>query len=182
MRKVVGYLLMSLDGVVEEPDDWMRDFDEDMQDNMVELINAQDAVLLGRVMFQEWATVWPNADFAPAFKQFINTVHKYVISTTLNSAGEWEPATLIKQNVAQEIAKLKQQPGKNIGVHGSITLTRSLLHQGLLDELMLVVSPALAGKGRRLLTPEDSLTLLKLVSSKSSRTGALLLTYQPVQQ
>src|ERR1051326_4948041 len=122
MRKVVGYLLMSLDGVVEEPDDWMKDFDEEMQDNLVEVINAQDAVLLGRVMYQEWATVWPKADFAPAFKQFINTVHKYVISTTLNSADEWEPATLITHNVAQEIATLKQQPGKNIGVHGSITL------------------------------------------------------------
>ncbi|HLZ59699.1 MAG TPA: dihydrofolate reductase family protein [Ktedonosporobacter sp.] len=181
MRKVVGYLLMTLDGVVEEPGDWLEHFDEDMRENMVEVINAQDAVLLGRVMYQEWAAYWPTASDELPFASFINNVPKYVVSASLSSVDEWQPATLIRGDVSQEIAKLKQQPGKNIGAHGSITLVRSLLEQGLLDELMLIVSPVLAGGGRRLLTEGDSLKRLKLVSARSTRTGALILTYQPVQ-
>ena len=180
MRKVVGYLLMTLDGVVEEPEKWLEHFDEDMTENMVEVINAQDAVLLGRVMYQEWATYWPTATDEPLFADFINNVPKYVVSTTLSSVDEWQPAILIKGNVSQEIAQLKQQPGKNIGAHGSITLVRSLLEQGLLDELVLVVSPVLSGGRRRLLNEENSLKRLKLISSKPTRTGTVILTYQPL--
>jgi len=180
MRKVVGYVLMTLDGVVEAGE-WIENFDGDMRENMVEVINTQDAVLLGRVMYQEWAAYWPDATDEPAFASFINTVPKYVVSTTLSRVDEWQPATLLKGNVSQEIAQLKQQPGKNIGVHGSLTLVRSLLEWDLLDELMLVVYPVLVGGGRRLLKEGESLKRLKLVSSKSTRTGALILTYQPLQ-
>lgn len=172
---------MTLDGVVEEPGEWLEHFDEEMRENMVDVINAQDAVLLGRVMYQEWATYWPTATDEPLFASFINTVPKYVVSTTLSSVDEWQPATLIKGDVSQQIAQLKQQPGKNIGAHGSITLVRFLLEQGLLDELVLIVSPVLVGSGRRLLKEGNSLKRLKLVSSKPSRTGALILTYQPLQ-
>jgi dihydrofolate reductase len=181
MRKVVGYLLMTLDGVVEDPGAWLEHFDEDMTENMVEVINAQDAVLLGRRMYQQWATYWPTATDEPLFANFINNVSKYIVSTTLSSVDEWQPATLIKGDVFQEIAQLKQQPGKNIGAHGSITLVHSLLEQGLLDELVLIVSPVLVGSGRRLLKEGNSLKRLKLVSSKPTRTGALILTYQPIQ-
>ena len=181
MRKVVGYLLTTLDGVVEDPGEWLEHFDEDMRENMVEVINAQDAVLLGRVMYQEWATYWPSATDEPLFADFINNVPKYVVSTTLSRVDEWQPAILIKEDVSQKIAQLKQQQGKNIGAHGSITLVRSLLELGLLDELLLIVSPVLKGSGRRLLNEENSLKRLKLVSSKPTRTGALILTYQPLQ-
>ena len=181
MRKVVGYLLMTLDGVVEEPGEWLEYFDEDLRENMGEVINEQDAVLLGRMMYQEWATYWPTATDEPLFASFINTVPKYVVSTTLSSVDEWQPAKLIKGNISQEIAKLKQQPGKNIGAHGSIILVCSLLERDLLDELILIVFPVLVGGGRRLLKEGDSLKRLKLVSSKSTRTGALILTYQPVR-
>ena len=181
MRKVVGYVLMTLDGVVEEPGEWLEHFDEEMRENMVEVINAQDAVLLGRVMYQEWAAYWPTATDEPLFASFINTVPKYVISTTLSRVDEWQPATLLKGDVSQEIAQLRQQPGKNIGAHGSLTLVRSLLEQGLLDELVLLVFPVLVGGGRRLLKEGDSLKRLQLVSSKPTRTGALILTYQPLQ-
>jgi len=107
MRKVVGYLLMTLDGVVEAGD-WIADFDEDMRKNMVEVINAQDAVLLGRATYQEWAAYWPTDTGEPTFASFINTVPKYVVSNTLNSVEEWQPATLLKGDVSQEIVKLKQ--------------------------------------------------------------------------
>src|SRR5579859_3192642 len=172
MRKLVGYLLMTLDGVVEDPSDWLEHFDEDAHENMVEVINAQDAVLLGRVMYQEWAAYWPTNTDVPSFANFINNVPKYVVSKTLSQV-EWQPATLIKTDVFQEIAQLKERPGKNMGAHGSITLIRSLLKHGLLDELMLVVFPVLAGGGRRLLQEGDSLARLNLVSSRSTRTGAL---------
>ena len=178
MRKVVGYLLMSLDGVVEDPSPWLEYFDQDASDNMVEVINAQDAVLLGRVMYQEWAAYWPAVTNEHPFANFINHVRKYVVSTTLSSVDQWQPATLIKSNVFQEIAQLKQQPGKNIGVHGSITLVHSLLEHDLLDELELLVFPVLAGHGRHLLSQENSVQQLKLVRSKSTSTGALILTYQ----
>ena len=181
MRKIVGYLLMSLDGVVEEPSDWLEHFDEDAEQNMVNVINAQDAVLLGRVMYQQWAAYWPTATDSPSFADFINNVPKYVVSTTLDSVDIWQPATLINSDVFHEIAELKKLPGKDIGAHGSITLIRSLLQHGLLDELSLVVFPVLAGKGRRLLTDENSLKRLRFVSSKPTRTGALILTYQVIE-
>ena len=181
MRKVVGYLLMSLDGVVEQPLDWLEHFDEDASENMVKVINAQDAVLFGRVTYQEWAAHWPTATDPQSFADFINNVPKYVVSTTLNSVDMWQPATLINGDVFHEIAELKKLPGKDIGVHGSITLIRSLLQHGLLDELSLVVFPVLAGKGRHLLTDENSLKRLRFVSSKSTRTGALILTYQVIE-
>lgn len=177
MRKVVGYLLASLDGVVEAGD-WIEQFDEDMRTFMVEVINEQDAVLLGRVTYQEWAAFWPTATDEAAFARFINPVHKYVVSTTRSADTQWQPATVISGDVIQTLAQLKQQPGKNIGVHGSLTLMRSLLERDLLDELILVVYPVLLGGGRRLLHEDDRLQQLRLVSSKTTRTGGLLLTYQ----
>ena len=181
MRKIVGYLLMSLDGVVEEPFAWIEHFDEDASQNMVNVINAQDAVLLGRVTYQEWAAYWITASDELPFKAFINNVPKYVVSTTLNNVDIWQPATLINGNVFHEIAELKKLPGKNIGAHGSITLIRSLLQHGLLDELSLVVFPVLAVRGRHLLTDENSLKRLRLVSSKPTSTGALILNYQVIE-
>src|ERR1051326_2963637 len=99
MRKVVGYLLMSLDGVVEDPSDWFEYFDDDARDNMVEVIDAQDAVLLGRVTYQQWAAYWPPVTDEHPFAYFINHVRKYVVSTTLSSIDEWQPTTLKKNNI-----------------------------------------------------------------------------------
>jgi dihydrofolate reductase len=180
MRKVVGYLLTSVDGVVEAGD-WIDQFDEDMREFMVEVINAQDAVLLGRVTYQEWAAYWPSAPAESPFARFINPVRKYVASTTLSNVEEWQPAILIKGDISQTIAQLKQQPGKNIGAHGSLTLVRSLLERDLLDELILVVFPILLGGGRRLLHKGDGLKSLNLISSRTTRTGGVLLTYQLAQ-
>ena len=125
MRKVIGYLLMSLDGVVEEPGDWLEHFDEDVQQNMIEVINAQDAVLLGRGMYQEWARYWPATKEEPAFADFINPVHKYVVSTTLQQA-EWNNSTIINGDIAAEIARLKEQPGRDLLVFGSGRLAGTL--------------------------------------------------------
>ncbi len=168
MRKVVAGLFITLDGVVESPDKWQEHFDEDMGEAMMEQLASQDAVLLGRVTYQEWASYWPSATDEP-FASFINSTPKYVFSNS----------TLIKGDLAQEIAQLKRLPGKNIGTAGSPTLVRSLLEQGLLDELILLVHPVVAGSGKRLFKDGNSLKRLQLLSSKPTRTGTVILTYQP---
>jgi len=187
MRKVVGGLFTSLDGVVEaellpqpQAEEWTP-FYADMQDFMVEAINEQDAVLLGRGTYQAWAAFWPNAPAELPFAGFINPVPKYVVSTTLTNVEAWQPTTVLTGDIPQTIAHLQQQPGKNIGVHGSLTLMRSLLEWDLLDELNLGVLPVLLGGGRRLLNDGDRLKRLQLVGSKSTKTGGLLLTYQRAQ-
>jgi dihydrofolate reductase len=144
----------------------------------VEAINEQDAVLLGRGTYQAWAAFWPTAPAELPFTRFINLAPKYVVSTTLSNVEAWQPTTVITGDIPQTIAHLQQQPGKNIGVHGSLTLIRSLLEWDLLDELTLGVLPILLGGGRRLLNEGDSLKRLQLVSSKSTQTGGLHLTYQ----
>ena len=178
MRKIVSGLFIALDGVVEAPNKWQEHFDEDMGEAMMAQLNSQDAVLLGRVTYEEWAPYWPTATDEP-FASFINSTPKYVFSTTLDSVEEWQNSTLIKGDLAQEIAQLKQLPGKNIGTAGSPTLVSSLLEQGLLDELILLVHPVVVGNGKRLFQDGGSLKRLNLLSSKTTRTGTVILTYQP---
>ena len=181
MRKVVSGLFISLDGVVESPDQWQFDnFDDDMMASMTSQIAAQDTVLLGRVTYQDWASFWPTSTDEP-YASFINNTPKFVFSTTLDKV-EWKSSTLIKGNLAEEIAKLKQRPGKNIGVSGSPTLVRSLLQNDLLDELTLMVHPVVVGSGKRLFKDGDDLKRLKLVNTKTTRSGVIILTYQPARR
>ena len=140
-------------------------------------IAAEDTILLGRVTYQEWAPYWPTSTDEP-YASHINNTPKYVVSTTLNKV-EWKNSTLIKGNLAEAIARLKQQPGKNIGVAGSPTLVRSLLQNDLLDELILMVHPVVVGSGKRLFKDGDNLKRLNLEDSKTTRTGVVILTYQP---
>lgn len=178
MRKVIAGLFISLDGVTESPDKWQFDhFDEDMMVAMTAHLNAEDTILLGRVTYQEWVGYWPTATDEP-YASHINNTPKYVFSTTLDRV-EWKNATLVKGNLVEEINKLKNQPGKNIGVAGSPTLVRSLLQNDLLDELTLMIHPVVVGTGKRLFKDGDQLRRLNLVDSKTTRTGVMILTYQP---
>lgn len=184
MRKVVASLFISLDGVTESPDKWQFEhFDDDMMAAMTTAIAGIDTILFGRVTYEEWVPYWPTATDEP-FASFINNTPKVVVSTTLDKVewGKWNKITLIKGNFAEEIAKLKQQPGKNIGVNGSPTLVRSLLQQDLLDELQLTIHPVVAGSGKRLFKDSDNLKRLKLVDNKTTRTGVVIVTYQPRQK
>jgi dihydrofolate reductase len=141
-----------------------------------------DVMMLGRVTYQEFASYWPYQNSADQpFTDYLNNTPKYVVSTTLEEPLEWQNSTLIKENVAEEIAKLKRQPGKNIGITGSGTLVRSLLRDGLLDELSLMVHPIVVGSGRRLFEDGGDLKALKLVDSKTFGTGVLYLTYRPAR-
>jgi dihydrofolate reductase len=181
MRKVVSWLFISLDGVVEAPNEWQFDvFDEAMGAAIASQMEAEDAILMGRVTYQEFASFWPASTDEP-FASHINKAPKYVVSTKLDKAewGNWDQPTLIKGNLAKEINTLKKQSGKNIGVSGSPTLVRSLLQDDLLDELKLMIHPVVVGKGKRLFTEDVDLKRLKLVDSKVTGTGVAILTYQP---
>ena len=111
----------------------------------------------------------------------MNGVRKYVVSTTLEEPLEWQNSILIGDNVAEEISRLKEQPGKDISISGSPTLVRSLLQDGLLDELRLMVHPIVVGSGKRLFEEGGDQKALELLDSETFSTGVLYLTYQPAQ-
>lgn len=181
MRKVSSGLFISLDGVTESPDQWQFDhFDEGMMAALGVFLAETDAILMGRVTYQEWAGYWPTSTDEP-FASFINKIPKYIVSTTLDRVewGKWDSITLIKDNLAGAINRLKQQPGKNIGVTGSPTLVRSLLQNDLLDELTLMVHPVVVNRGKHLFEDGGELKRLKLVDNKTTPTGVAILTYQP---
>ncbi len=181
MRKVVASLFISLDGVVESPNQWQFEhFDEDMMASIKAHITAEDALLLGRVTYHESAAYWPTSTDEP-YASHINNTPKYVVSTTLDKVawGKWNNVMLIKENLAQEITRLKQKSGKKIGVAGSPTLIYSLLQNDLLDELTLMIHPVVVGRGARLFQDGGDLKRLKLLDSKMTRTGVAIQTYQP---
>jgi dihydrofolate reductase len=180
MRKVTAGLFVSLDGVTESPEKWQLPyFNDEMGEAIGAAMAAADAMLLGRVTYQEFASYWPGvrSEDQP-FADYMNNTPKYVVSTTLDTV-EWSNSTLIKGNLAEEITKLKQQPGKNIGITGSTTLVQSLLQDDLLDELGLMIHPVVVGSGKRLFEEGGDLKALKLIDSKTFSTGLVSLTYQP---
>jgi dihydrofolate reductase len=180
MRKIIVSEFVSLDGVIEAPQNWHFPFvtDDMMQIVMSQLMGA-DAYLYGRKTYEEFASYWPNAtDDGSGMADKLNRTPKYVVSTTLQSV-DWQPATLIKGNVAEEIRKLKQGPGGDIGLTGSATLIQSLLKGGLIDELQLMVHPVVVGSGKRLFKDGMDKADLKLVETKVFDGGVVLLVYRP---
>ena len=175
VRTVVAYEFLSLDGVAERPDEFVTDFDDVMHENLDRVIATQDAVLLGRRTYDEWAEFWPRSDIEP-FASFINGVEKFVVTST-TPAAIWANATVVEGGLVEFVTKLRQQPGNDIGVHGSIALTQSLLGQGLVDELRLVIAPALHGNGRKLFAkgPPRRLRLTRNITSPS---GCVLLDFE----
>lgn len=175
MRKVVAYELLSLDGVAEEPTDFITDWDDEMDANLARVIAGQDAVLLGRRTWDDWAAFWPKSEIEP-FATFINSVQKFVVSST-PPTPDWRNTSLVEGDLTAFVNDLKRQPGNDIGVHGSISLTQALLEERLIDELRLVVAPALQQRGRRLFE-QAAQTRLTLTQSVVSSTGYLLLDYR----
>jgi dihydrofolate reductase len=180
MRKVVAQLFYSVDGVVERPDKgWAIFPDADTGEEMSGLMAREDDVLLGRVTYEEWAGYWPNSKDEP-FASFINNVHKHVASKTLKRT-DWKNSSVLGPDVPAAVRKLKDSPGRDIGVHGSIRLVQSLLREGLIDELVLFVMPATAGQGlRRLFDPGAEVKPMKLVRSRVAKNGIAILTYAGV--
>ena len=175
MRKVVLYELLSLDGVAEEPGDWMRDSDRPIFDNLARIIERQDDVLLGRGTFDYWAGYWPTSDIEP-FATFINTTPKHVFSSH-ELTQQWANTVVVDRPAEEYVAELKQADGGDIGIHGSISRAPSLLAAGLVDELRLVVAAAIAGSGRRLFDAVGQHGGLELAAADQTPKGTLLLTY-----
>jgi dihydrofolate reductase len=185
MRKLVLYTLTSVDGAVDDPRRYFANndptvesapvLDQVMVDLEAQLIGSQDTVLLGRNMYEEWSRYWPTSDEQP-FADFINSGKKYVVTST-PLTNSWANAEAVAGPIADIVRDLKALPGRDIGVHGSVTLAQSLLAAGLVDELQLAVGPVLDPKGRRLFEGLDDLRRLALVSATPTPGGTVWLTY-----
>jgi dihydrofolate reductase len=175
MRSVVLYSLLSLDGEAESPDRYVLDWDDAMDANLAAVVAEQDAVLLGRQMYDEWSLHWPPSDMAP-FAPFINGVAKYVFTST-PLTRPWTRTTVVHEPAESYVAGLKATDGGSIGVHGSLTLAQSLLRAGLVDELRLVTAPVTTGTGRRLFDGLDR-QRWALAEVTGTPSGALLQHYR----
>jgi dihydrofolate reductase len=178
MRKVVVYELVSLDGVAEDPDTFFADWDDAMEANLAAVIAAQDAVVLGRRSYNEWAGFWPGSEIEP-FATFINGVAKYV-TTSAPLDREWANASVVDGGLVEFVRDLKDRPGGDIGVHASISVAQTLLAADVVDELRLVIAPRIVGRGRRLLDGLPSLRL-ESIRSTTSPTGYLLVDYRLIR-
>jgi dihydrofolate reductase len=175
MRKLVVTEFLSLDGVMENPGWTFPFWNDEIANFKGEESLASDALLLGRVTYEGFAAAWPNSTDQGA--DYFNGVRKYVVSTMLDKA-DWNNSVLIKNNVVEEINRLKQQDGKNIIVHGSGRLIETLMQHDLVDEYRLLVYPVVLGTGQRLFESENK-AKLKLVDSKVVSSGVLALVYEP---
>ena len=176
MRKVVLYHLVSLDGVAEEPSNWVFAFDDAAQENLAGIIAKQDAVLLGRKTYEYWVGYWPTSDMAP-FASFINGTTKHVYSSTLRRL-EWANSSLVSTSALDHVRELKAQDGGDIGVHGSIDLSQALMRAGVVDEVQLVIAPTIAGTGRRLFQDRAIGQRMSLVDLARTPSGLVLATYE----
>jgi dihydrofolate reductase len=175
VRKIVVYELLSLDGVAEDPDQFIADWDEAMDANLAAVIATQDAVILGRRSYAEWARFWPTSQIEP-FATFINGVPKHVATSTPLDQ-DWANATVIGGDLLEYVRDLKHQSGGDIGVHASISVAQALLAGGVVDELRLVIAPRIAGGGRRLFDGVPSIEL-ESIETEISPTGSLLIGYR----
>ena len=183
---------LSLDGVYQAPGapdedtdggfrhgGWQRQyFDEVLGAAGAEGMAQTDAHLFGRKTYEIMAAYWPTAPQDDPYADHLNNVPKYVASRTLQRV-EWQNSSLIRGDVAVEVRKLKEQAGKNIAVLGSGNLVQSLMKHDLVDELSLAVFPIVLGSGKKLFPSGDEVRHLRLLDSKSTTTGGVILTYQP---
>ena len=179
-RKIIVTEFLTLDGVMEDPQNWSFPYwtDEIGKFKHDELFES-DAQLLGKVTYKGFAAAWPGRTDADGYADRINSLPKYVVSTTLSEADlTWENSHLINENVAEEIQQLKEQTGQNILVHGSATLVHSLVQYDLVDEHRLMIFPLVLGTGKRHF--KDGISAkLKLIESRTFSSGVVLLRYQP---
>lgn len=187
MRKVIVQEYMSLDGVMEDPGGaegfehggwtvpyWNDEIGQVQQDELF----ASDALLLGRVTYQGFAAAWPSMTDEAGFADRMNGLPKFVASTTLQEPLAWNNSRLITGDVAEEVAKLKQQPGQDILIYGSGELVRRLGQHDLIDEYRLLVYPVALGSGKQLFRDGSKISL-RPVETRALGSGVVLLSYQP---
>jgi dihydrofolate reductase len=188
MGRIVVTEFVSLDGVMEDPGGsenfkhgaWSFEIDRGEEGDKFKLDEtlSSEALLLGRVTYEGFAKAWPSRDgeFADKF----NSMPKYVVSSTLEEP-EWNNSTVLRGDVAQEVAKLKQELDGNIVVHGSAQLVQTLVEHDLVDELRLMVYPVVLGAGKRLFGETSDKKPLQLVGSQAVGDGVTILTYEPTR-
>ena len=176
MGYIKSGLFISLDGVVEAPQAWhMPYLDDELGAVIGELMSGNDAMLLGRRTYEEFAGYWPNADPADPMTSAMNSSRKYVVSRTLTDPA-WENTTLVSGDVEARLTELKA--GSRLATTGSAALVQWLLERGLVDELHLLVHPIVVGHGGKLFA--DGATVpLRLSSSRALKSGVLHLVYAP---
>jgi dihydrofolate reductase len=183
MRRIVNSTYISLDGVIENPQDWPSTGDDDGAAGTIQtdLLFACDAVLMGRHTYDGFAPAW-SARSGDEYSDRINSMAKYVVSSTLEKP-EWNNTTVIGGDVVAEIKRLKDQPGQDIVQYGFGRLSYTLLEHGLLDELRLWVHPFLVRSGgpQDLLFREGQLAKFDLVDTRALKSGIVILTYRPQQ-
>jgi dihydrofolate reductase len=146
---------------------------------MMEAFAATGGMLLGRLTYENFAAHWPNQPADDPIAPTMNGLEKYVVSTTLSEPLSWQNSTLIKDDVRGAIGRLKQGSGKEIQVIGSGELVQTLIEHDLVDSYRLMIHPLVLGKGKRLFRDGTALSRFRLVDSKPTTTGVLLLTYEP---
>lgn len=185
MRRIVVTEFVSLDGVMEDPGGsegtehggWTFKFDdpEGMKYKLDEVMD-HDAMLLGRITYEGFASAWPGLKDEVGFADKMNAMPKYVVSRTLAQA-DWSNSTVLSGEVAEEVTVLKQQDGGDILVAGSASLVRELIAHDLVDEYRLMVFPIVLGSGKRLFADAPGTPVLKLVDLKRLDSGTVILTY-----
>jgi dihydrofolate reductase len=183
MRKLVVTENITVDGVIDATGGWFDPTDPTIdQSDLIEQTQrhaeAADAFLCGRNTFEAFRGFWPKqADDTTGVTDYLNRVHKYVVSSTITDPG-WENSTVLSGPLAAEIGRLKEQPGRDIVATGSISLVHSLIAEGLVDEYRLFVHPTVVGTGARLFEDATSVPDLELAESRTFRSGVVLLTYR----
>ena len=179
MRKIKSNFFISLDGVVEAPDQWhFPYFNDEMGAAVGAGFATTDAILMGRVPYDEWAAYWPAHADEP-FGDVMNSIKKYVVSDSLQEAA-WQNSEIVGGDVAKKLGEIKAQEGGDVTMSGSATTVRWLLREVLLDELNLLVHPIVVGDGMaRLFPPDEPRIPLELVNSETFQNGVLNLRYAP---
>jgi len=184
MRKVVVTEFISIDGVIQEPHLWHFPFwSDEMGAYKSRELNATGALLLGRTTYDGFAEAWPQYENDPdvnadGFATRMNTLPKYVVSTTLTDPA-WNNSHVIRENVAGKIAKLKEEDGQDIYIHGSGVLINSLIDEGVIDEYRLMLHPVVVGKGQQLFASRETPAAMDLASTEALPNGVIVLTYVP---
>jgi dihydrofolate reductase len=191
MRKVVAAEYLTVDGVMTDPGGvgeiehggWSNPyFNDELAKHQSEQLFASDALLLGRVTFEGFAAAWPSMEEAEGeFAVRMNALSKFVASRSLKEPLAWN-GRLLKGNLAEEVANLKEQPGQDLLIYGSGQLVDELHQHGLIDEYRLMVFPVTLGTGKRLFQAGGDKRDLKLSETKVTSTGVAILTYQAAGQ
>lgn len=185
MRKLFLFNLISLDGFFEGPNkelDW-HNVDAEFNDFAIEQLDSIDLILFGRITYEMMASYWPTDDAVkndPAVAGRMNSIQKIVFSKTLPKAS-WNNTALIKNNAPEEVAKLKNQPGKDIAIFGSFGLALTLLPDKLIDEFRIMINPVVLGKGKQMFDSITERLHLKLANTKVFKSGNVLLYYIPAK-